>query len=100
VRVSWAVKLSIGVGFSFTFPMLLGLSVARRLGETAGRMDAGSRQRLSLVDSFSPCVARIEANESTMKLPNIFEKEVTPQSFSAGSVIFGEGGTRKFDVRR
>jgi CRP/FNR family transcriptional regulator, cyclic AMP receptor protein len=26
-----------------------------------------------------------------MKLPNIFEKEVTPQSFSAGSVIFGEG---------
>jgi hypothetical protein len=89
--VSWAVKLSIGVGFSFTFPMLLGLSVARRLGETAGRMDAGSRQRLSLVDSFSPCVARIEANESTMKLPNIFEKEVTPQSFSAGSVIFGEG---------
>jgi CRP-like cAMP-binding protein len=26
-----------------------------------------------------------------MKLPNIFEKEVTPQSFSAGRVIFGEG---------
>jgi CRP-like cAMP-binding protein len=26
-----------------------------------------------------------------MRLPNIFEKEVTPQSFSAGSVIFREG---------
>jgi CRP-like cAMP-binding protein len=26
-----------------------------------------------------------------MKLPNIFEKELTPQSFSAGSVIFREG---------
>jgi len=26
-----------------------------------------------------------------MKLPNIFEKEVTPLSFSAGSVIFAEG---------
>jgi CRP-like cAMP-binding protein len=26
-----------------------------------------------------------------MKLPNIFEKEVTPSSFSAGSVIFAEG---------
>jgi CRP/FNR family cyclic AMP-dependent transcriptional regulator len=26
-----------------------------------------------------------------MKLPNIFEKEVTPQSFSAGSVIFRQG---------
>jgi CRP/FNR family transcriptional regulator, cyclic AMP receptor protein len=26
-----------------------------------------------------------------MKLPNIFEKEATPQSFSAGSVIFREG---------
>src|SRR5258708_22640026 len=26
-----------------------------------------------------------------MKLPNIFEREVTPQSFSAGSVIFREG---------
>jgi CRP-like cAMP-binding protein len=26
-----------------------------------------------------------------MKLPNIFEKEVTPQTFSAGSIIFREG---------
>jgi CRP/FNR family cyclic AMP-dependent transcriptional regulator len=26
-----------------------------------------------------------------MKLPNIFEKEVTPRSFSAGSVIFQQG---------
>jgi CRP-like cAMP-binding protein len=26
-----------------------------------------------------------------MKLPNIFEKEVIPHSFSAGSVIFAEG---------
>jgi CRP/FNR family cyclic AMP-dependent transcriptional regulator len=30
----------------------------------------------------------------TMKLPNIFEKEVTPLSFSAGSVIFAEGQWR------
>jgi CRP/FNR family cyclic AMP-dependent transcriptional regulator len=30
----------------------------------------------------------------TMKLPNIFEKEVTPLSFPAGSVIFGEGEKR------
>jgi CRP/FNR family transcriptional regulator, cyclic AMP receptor protein len=30
----------------------------------------------------------------TMKLPNIFEKEVTPLSFSAGSVIFAEGQRR------
>jgi CRP/FNR family transcriptional regulator, cyclic AMP receptor protein len=30
----------------------------------------------------------------TMKLPNIFEKEVTPLSFSAGSVIFAEGQKR------
>ena len=89
--IGWAIKLSIGVRFSFTFPVLLGLSLARRLGEKAGRMDSGRRQRLSLVDSFSLCVAQIEANESNMKLPNIFEKEVTPQSFSAGSVIFGEG---------
>ncbi|HEX3443958.1 MAG TPA: cyclic nucleotide-binding domain-containing protein [Chthoniobacterales bacterium] len=29
-----------------------------------------------------------------MKLPNIFEKEVTPLSFSAGSVIFAEGQKR------
>jgi hypothetical protein len=29
-----------------------------------------------------------------MKLPNIFEKEVTPLSFSGGSVIFGEGQKR------
>jgi CRP-like cAMP-binding protein len=29
-----------------------------------------------------------------MKLPNIFEKEVTPSSFSAGSVIFAEGQKR------
>jgi CRP/FNR family cyclic AMP-dependent transcriptional regulator len=41
--------------------------------------------------SFSRCVGPTDANESTMKLPNIFEKEVTPQSFSAGSVIFNEG---------
>jgi CRP/FNR family transcriptional regulator, cyclic AMP receptor protein len=30
----------------------------------------------------------------TMKLPNIFAKEVTPLSFSAGSVIFAEGQRR------
>src|ERR1700746_2739744 len=29
-----------------------------------------------------------------MKLPNIFEKEVTPLSFAAGSVIFAEGQKR------
>jgi CRP/FNR family cyclic AMP-dependent transcriptional regulator len=29
-----------------------------------------------------------------MKLPNIFEKEVTPLSFSAGTVIFAEGQKR------
>jgi CRP-like cAMP-binding protein len=29
-----------------------------------------------------------------MKLPNIFEKEATPLSFSAGSVIFAEGQKR------
>lgn len=29
-----------------------------------------------------------------MKLPNIFEKEFTPLSFSAGSVIFAEGQKR------
>jgi CRP-like cAMP-binding protein len=29
-----------------------------------------------------------------MKLPNIFEREVTPLSFSAGSVIFAEGQKR------
>jgi CRP/FNR family transcriptional regulator, cyclic AMP receptor protein len=29
-----------------------------------------------------------------MRLPNIFEKEVTPLSFSAGSVIFAEGQRR------
>jgi CRP/FNR family transcriptional regulator, cyclic AMP receptor protein len=29
-----------------------------------------------------------------MKLPNIFEKEVTPLSFYAGSVIFAEGQKR------
>jgi CRP/FNR family transcriptional regulator, cyclic AMP receptor protein len=29
-----------------------------------------------------------------MKLPNIFEKEVTPLSFSAGSVIFAAGEKR------
>ena len=37
---------------------------------------------------FSPCAT--DANEPTMKLPNIFEKEVAPQSFAAGSVIFKE----------
>jgi CRP-like cAMP-binding protein len=31
------------------------------------------------------------SSQSAMKLPNIFEKEVTPQSLSAGSVIFREG---------
>ena len=87
----WVIKLSIGFRFSFTFPGLLGLSVARRLGETAAeRIRVGGKGFRSSI-SFRPCVARIEANESTMKLPNIFEKEVTPQSFSAGSVIFGEG---------
>src|ERR1700747_1393761 len=30
----------------------------------------------------------------SMKLPNIFEKEVTPLSFSAGTVIFAEGQKR------
>jgi CRP/FNR family transcriptional regulator, cyclic AMP receptor protein len=29
-----------------------------------------------------------------MKLPNIFEKEITPLSFSAGKVIFAEGEPR------
>jgi CRP/FNR family transcriptional regulator, cyclic AMP receptor protein len=45
----------------------------------------GSRQSIS----FSPCTT--DSNESTMKLPNIFEKEVIPQSVLAGSVIFNEG---------
>ena len=71
------------VRFSFTFLVLVGLPV-RRLGETARRMNSRRRQRLSRG-------SRTEANESTMKLPNIFEKEVIPQSFSAGSVIFAEG---------
>jgi CRP/FNR family cyclic AMP-dependent transcriptional regulator len=34
------------------------------------------------------------AEEKNMKLPNIFEKEVTPLSFSAGTVIFAEGQKR------
>ena len=29
-----------------------------------------------------------------MRLPNIFEKETTPVSYSAGSVIFSEGQKR------
>jgi len=63
--IGLAIKLSIGVRFSFTFPVLLGLSLARRLGEEAGRMDSGRRQRLSLVDSFNRCVARI-TNQRTV----------------------------------
>jgi CRP/FNR family transcriptional regulator, cyclic AMP receptor protein len=50
-------------------------------------MDSRRRQRLSL----SPRGSRAVAIEPAMKLPNIFEKEVIPQSFSAGSVIFAEG---------
>jgi CRP/FNR family transcriptional regulator, cyclic AMP receptor protein len=37
---------------------------------------------------------RLEQKNS-MKLPNIFEKEVTPLSFSGGSVIFAEGQKRE-----
>jgi len=47
----------------------------------------GFRQSISL----SPRGPRTVAIEPTMKLPNIFEKEVIPQSFSGGSVIFREG---------
>jgi CRP-like cAMP-binding protein len=36
----------------------------------------------------------VSADEETMKLPNIFENEVTPLSFSAGSVIFAQGQKR------
>jgi CRP/FNR family transcriptional regulator, cyclic AMP receptor protein len=67
--------------------VLVGLPVARKLGATARRMDSRRRQRLSL----SPRGSRAVAIEPAMKLPNIFEKEVIPQSFSAGSVIFAEG---------
>jgi CRP/FNR family transcriptional regulator, cyclic AMP receptor protein len=61
------------------------------LGETTTeRIRAGGK-------SFRQSIRSVHASreskqiESTMKLPNIFEKEVTPRSFSAGSVIFGEG---------
>jgi CRP/FNR family transcriptional regulator, cyclic AMP receptor protein len=48
------------------------------------------KRGLSPVDfPFSPRAT--DANEPAMKLPNIFEKEVIPQSFTAGSVIFKEG---------
>jgi cAMP-binding proteins - catabolite gene activator and regulatory subunit of cAMP-dependent protein kinases len=51
-------------------------------------MDSQAKLK-SLAIRFSSVPAH--ANEPTMKLPNIFEKEVTPQSFLAGSVIFREG---------
>jgi hypothetical protein len=53
-----------GVRFSFTFPGLPGLSVARRLEEPAAERirigGKGFRQSIS----FSPRDARIEANEA------------------------------------
>jgi CRP/FNR family cyclic AMP-dependent transcriptional regulator len=76
-----------GVRFSFTFPGLPGLSVARRLEEPAAeRIRIGGK-------GFRQSIRSVRAMRESkqMKLPNIFEKEVTPQSFSAGSVIFGEG---------
>jgi CRP/FNR family cyclic AMP-dependent transcriptional regulator len=76
-----------GVRFSFTFPGLPGLSVARRLGEPAAeRIRIGGKGFRQSIRSV-----RAMGESKQMKLPNIFEKEVTPQSFSAGSVIFGEG---------
>jgi CRP/FNR family transcriptional regulator, cyclic AMP receptor protein len=39
-------------------------------------------------------VSAVSLDQRAMKLPNIFEKEVTPLAFPAGSVIFAEGQKR------
>jgi CRP-like cAMP-binding protein len=45
-----------------------------------------------------PCTTRLleqaKRKDERMKLPNIFEKETTPATYAAGSVIFKEGETR------
>jgi CRP-like cAMP-binding protein len=39
-------------------------------------------------------VPSLTSIQMRMRLPNIFEKETTPVSYSAGSVIFSEGQKR------